>query len=508
MIIFRSLKIGVTYEIINVHIMKSMAPLEKIYFTNENNQDISAIYYDKIGNSFKRRFLLVNFPINVKLNFINKKKMKKNSSYQINILQNDTIIQEIKETSIKTKKILNDFTKMKIIVKEIDEFIKIDNKEINFDKMKEIIAKLSPYDDYFNQNLMNKEDNDWNYEELIFYYYYFKFKLFLNYKTDEDSKKINYYKCAIEIFENIYKELEKISNVTFYHKICAITSLYLRLKSDCEHKENKSHLIGQYKLLNINDNRIKCYNLVYKFVNNIIDNLKENSLIYLAILQVNSGFNKDINSDDEKEIFGLSMLNVDMIKRHLKLLMPKLIFLIRHPTIHSKRGSFCKATGSLFIYETSIFNNKIGKDIDNIINNQPEDAAIMISFVIFHEIFIHKKIRANTDFEKGKETPAKFIGPKYEIKNFYYSCNKKNLDPLSIYNKDKENDNKISKEGECGRMLEYFFENKNFEIINYLKKYIGFGDLLEKIDLIVEKILINYTPMLLIKLRKKKPNLY
>ena len=74
MIIFRSLKIGVTYEIINVHIMKSMAPLEKIYFTNENNQDISAIYYAKIGNSFKRRFLLVNFPINVKLNF----KIKKN----------------------------------------------------------------------------------------------------------------------------------------------------------------------------------------------------------------------------------------------------------------------------------------------------------------------------------------------------------------------------------------------------------------------------------------------
>ena len=80
-------------------------------------------------------------------------------------------------------------------------------------------------------------------------------------------------------------------------------------------------------------------------------------MIYLPILQVNSGFNKDINSKEEKDIFGLSMLNVDMVKRHLHLLMPKLIFLIRHPTIHSKRGSFCKATGSLFIYETFIFKN-------------------------------------------------------------------------------------------------------------------------------------------------------
>ena len=40
---------------------------------------------------------------------------------------------------------------------------------------------------------------------------------------------------------------------------------------------------------------------------------------------------------------------------------------------------------------------------------------------------------------------------------------------------------------ESGKMLEYFLENKNFEVITYLKKYIGFGELLEKVDLIVDK---------------------
>ena len=35
--------------------------------------------------------------------------------------------------------------------------------------------------------------------------------------------------------------------------------------------------------------------------------------------------------------------------------------------------------------------------------------------------------------------------------------------------------------------MEYFFENKNFEIINYLKKYIGFGELLKHVDLIVDE---------------------
>lgn len=39
-----------------------------------------------------------------------------------------------------------------------------------------------------------------------------------------------------------------------------------------------------------------------------------------------------------------------------------------------------------------LFFNQIGKNIDNIINDQPEDAAVMISFVILHEIFMHKKL--------------------------------------------------------------------------------------------------------------------
>ena len=44
-----------------------------------------------------------------------------------------------------------------------------------------------------------------------------------------------------------------------------------------------------------------------------------------------------------------------------------------------------------------------------------------------------------------------------------------------------------TKEGECGHILEYYFENKEFEIINYLKKYLGFGGLLNKVDLIVDE---------------------
>jgi hypothetical protein len=233
------------------------------------------------------------------------------------------------------------------------------------------------------------------------------------------------------------------------------------------------------------NNKTKCYNLVYKFINDIIDNLKENSFIFLPILQVNSGFSKDINSNDEKEIFELSMININMIKRHLKSLLPKIIFIIRHPIIELERASTDKMTGNIFIYESSIFKNNINKRIDDIINNYPEDAAVIISFVILHEFFMHKKIRSNPEVIPGRETPSIFIGPKLDIKNFYYSNNKHNLDPLSVYNKSDDKNNKIPKDGECGRMLEYFFENEKFEVIRSLKKYLGFGDLLNKVNLIV-----------------------
>lgn len=417
--------------------------------------------------------------------------MKENSNYKINLLPNDIIVQEIKESLQITKEELKDFDKLNILIKKIDEFIKNKRVGIDYSKMKQICDELEPFDYYFNQNLMNKESFDWSLEELNYYYYYFQFKLFINYITVCDNSKIAYYHSAMKIFKNIFEELGKMSNVTIYEKICAVLSLYMRLKGDCEHKENKNHLIGEYKLLNMKDNKIHCYNLVYKFISDIINNLEENSFIFLPILQVNSGFNNNINSEDQKEIFELSMTNVNMVKNHLRLLLPNLLFLIRYPTIHSKRGSTCKATGIIHIYESSIFKNNIGIDIDTIIQNYPKDAAVIISFVILHELFMHKKIRSNNDFEKGKETPSKFIDPKYDIKNFYYTNNKKNLDPLSVYNKDKENDKKITEEGESGKMLEYFLENKNFEVINYLKKYIGFGDLLDNIDLIVDKNLDN-----------------
>ena len=477
---------GVCYEIIQIYSKSLGFTLKQLDFDCEKFDKVSVIHFGTIDNSFRRRFMCVNFPINIKLNINKIKKMKEKSNYIINLLPNDIIIHENNISKQDKKKELNDINKMKTICDEIEKII-IFEEEVDLNKKQKIQNDLTQYDDYFNQNLMNKGDYIWNSEEFSFYYHYFKFKLFLIYLYYDDNKKVEYYLSAIKIFANTYKELKEFTDVSFYEKICVITSLYVKLKTDFEHKENKNHSIGEYRLLNINNNKIECYNLAYNFILNIINNLKENSLIFLPLLQINSGFSKNINSDNENEIFEISMVNVDMVKRHLKSLLPKIIFIVRHPLIKSKRGSMDKPIGTIYLYESSIFRNKLGKTIDSIINCYPKDAAVIISFIILHEIFIHKKLRSHNDFIFVRETPSKFVGTKFDVKNFYFSDKKHDLDPLSIYNKDKFNSYETPKEGESGRMIEYFFENEKFEIINYLKKYLGFGDLLDRVDLIVDE---------------------
>ena len=478
--IFKSNNIGGCFEVIQMFFNSFGNPLNTIKFANGNNGEAIVTHYDTFQNLYRRRFLAINYPINIKLNINNLFKMEEKKNYKINLLPNDIIVQENLELPKLEKKEIKDLKEMKILNAAIDKII----KDRDTSKIKYIENKLAPYDDYYNQDLMNKEEFNWNSDEFTGYYHYFKFKLFLLNSCEISSRKIEYYLKAIKIFSDIYEQLKLINDVSVYEKIRAITSFYRKLRNDAENKENKKHLIGEYKLLNMNSTKNKCYNLVYQFLINIIDNLKENSYIFLPILQANSGFSENINSNDKKNIFEISMININMIKRHLKSLMPKLLFIIRHPTIELKRGSTDKKTGNIFIYESSIFRNTINKSIDDIINNYPEDAAIMISFVVLHEIFMHKAIRSNRDFVPGRETPPKFIGPKLDIKNFYYSHNKHNLDPLSIYNKKKDN-NKIDDDGESGKMLEYFFEDEKLEIISSLKKYLGFSELLNKVNLIV-----------------------
>ena len=95
--------------------------------------------------------------------------MKEKSSYKINILPNNVIIQENSISKSEEKEKLEDFNKMKYFMEQIDELVKNNRNNINLTKMEKIIKDLEPFDKYFNQNLINKENNHWGYDEFIFY---------------------------------------------------------------------------------------------------------------------------------------------------------------------------------------------------------------------------------------------------------------------------------------------------------------------------------------------------
>ena len=64
------------------------------------------------------------------------------------------------------------------------------------------------------------------------------------------------------------------------------------------------------------------------------------------------------------------------------------------------------------------------------------------------------------------------------------------MDCLAIYTKKKEKLKNLPENGESGRMFEYFFGNEDKigkPLIYILKTYIGFGDLINKVNLVVDR---------------------
>ena len=56
--IFKSLNVGICYEIIQIYSKSLGIPLEKIYFDTGKNNEISVDHFDTINNNFRRRFLI------------------------------------------------------------------------------------------------------------------------------------------------------------------------------------------------------------------------------------------------------------------------------------------------------------------------------------------------------------------------------------------------------------------------------------------------------------------
>ena len=206
-----------------------------------------------------------------------------------------------------------------------------------------------------------------------------------------------------------------------------------------------------------NKNNNHPYLKAVELITNIIDHLDEDSRLFEAFLYCNSGTIENQLEEDKKMIcgefakykteFGLSLLNIEQIKSHLRKLIPK--FFIRIHTPVNFRAYYSKETNLMVLNEKVMFNESL-YTLNLLFNKKDSDKYIIpIAMEILHKMML---------FDKEEISPRYFRDSKndFEYKSIIKMCelksNKKEKIPIP----------------ESGKILEYFISD-NPRIINILK---------------------------------------
>ena len=326
----------------------------------------------------------------------------------------------------------------------------------------------------------------------------------LNYEINKTSLEYAYQNLFISEYNSIYKKDKKengITNFFNFAKFAAEThdiqsTFFAKLVKDknlddsekvklleacsdiCKRIILSNNSIFDLDYVNIAElaktDKENPYYRAVELVNNIIDNLDENSRLFEVFLYFNSGTienyleknekieyysknmfeeRKKIKTGTYKTEFGLSLLNINQVKSHLKTLIPKII--IRLETNVKFRAYFENETNIMIMNEKSMFNEKC-KFLD--IKFKEKDAEkfiIPIAVEILHELMSHGKLRL---YNEEEESPR------------YYRDSMKNFEYNSILKKCEIEDKnyKILPVPESGRILEKFI-SENEQVINFLK---------------------------------------
>ena len=482
--IFNSSELGVSYEFIYQYdFTESVVSKKEVFSLFDKKDNVYKINkYDDFGNKYRNRFVIINCPPQYDINNLVtfNKRIKKGKSYKIVFYPTLTTVHEIilnQETN-NSKSIYDIYDYINENIKIIDKKY---NKYYDENKIKNISQKLKPFEDYFTLNLHIRKDEFLNANNYDIFYkvYYFEF---IDLIKNNNGEKRNYFKKGLNRIIKLNEEMEekKISN---YDKILLMYSLRVIILIDSNQRKDKL-IFGEYILTDIKElPNNTCYPMAFKFLKDIIDNLKEDSLLFYPILQVNSGFGKNLNSIKKNDlIFETSMLNLKIIKNHLLDIIPRYFFRVSNGGKRDKKGCICHNSGILFLYEYLIFENNQNLNIEKLIMNElyGNNSGIIIGIILLHEIFMHKKFRHIENYP-GKNTPSKFIGKNFFLEKFVYSNKINNDEPLFIYNKNR--DYLSPKKGESGKIIEYFI-GKSYKI---LYSYYGFGLLFQFIDLFTRK---------------------
>ena len=353
----------------------------------------------------------------------------------------------------------------------INNFYKLYNK--NEYTLKNIINKKYVYGKQILEEDLNKE---------CYFDFIFKILSFLLFEeniSNEDD-------CGIDILSGIdilrashqkllenRKELDKDELLKVYEKILLLIEAYslgLLYKDD--------YIIHYFHRKKFEKNKKSPLYYAYEFLFEFIEELSYESKLYYPLLSIDGGLYECYCMKNDVSIymstFGFNMLSLDGIKEHLKNMIPN--FIIYSKYLINDIANTNPLNGNVILNINQF--KKINLDENGIDENFSKHYAFIISKILIHEFFGHKK-SSFSKLEKNYNSIISFRDENGEYKLINSDENDifKNINEIFI----RKNSNDFR--GDAGYFIEYFLGKINNEytisVIDTIENKTNLSKLLE-----------------------------
>ena len=262
---------------------------------------------------------------------------------------------------------------------------------------------------------------------------------------DNEEKEI---KNIFDYFKTFKKELEDDSDLDYYMKnmIMIEFKCIMALKRNLDKFKNINFTYINMK--NVSNN--SPLDISYKFLETFIDKLDDKSPFIYPLSLIYSG-NYSYN---KKDIYGLGLINTNILKSYLRNILPDVVIVINDEKEKEAQGITNKALGTVVINIAPPFLSPLKNvNIAQELKDQPQDfsdkLALILFIKFFHEIFGHKNGVYSQKSNSLLSSP-----------NIFYDKQKKRILKLVDKNSplDFKSEVKILKncDNNAGDFLEYF----------------------------------------------------
>ena len=484
-----------------------------------SNRGINLDEFNYLENDTRARIILINAPITVSINerkdlysFIPFSMDNTISSvqiaffdssekdYSIKAISKDEINDEISIIKVlrENKEVLNKFPddleaalikgkpQDDEIYKNLIGPIDLDRIENNFSKRKDVLKKAFDdeelYDLYYKYILWyfcdlkffprNEKEEDCSYKISILYKYIKEF--YEKYKNDKDL--LTYQRILLfhsnAIFFLTLNDEEKYKNSELQ---------YINIKNFKEQKdkEQKGGVQKDKEQIDKEQEGNSVFNLSFQFIDNFIEQLNSKSALFYPLLLLDGGLY--YHGDDS--LYGFDFQSCEIIKKHLKELVPDVFFIYKYESLNKEKGFNFKGLSTIFINKLTVLDNYEGDPQSKDSNIKVvKHYAMKTSKVIMHECFGHNKLLYGQS--NAIDSPRNFFNKEKKLITMIPKS-EKNLYDIN------ENYFFINKEkyvGEGGNFFEYFFGiYEDDMVIDLIHEISDVGKLIDNIKYFVSE---------------------